>query len=55
MYINSHLLDSLICPISRKKLVYDAENERLISEEAGVYYPIEDGIPLILPEYAKKL
>jgi hypothetical protein len=36
-------------------LKYDKENNELISEEAALAYPIKDGIPVMLPEEARKL
>lgn len=46
-------LDVLCCPITRGPLRYDAEAEELISEEAGVAYPVRDGVPVLLIEEAR--
>jgi uncharacterized protein YbaR (Trm112 family) len=35
--------------------VYDKEANELISKEAGLAYLIKDGIPIMLPEEARKL
>ena len=53
--LDQKLLDILICPISKSSLKYDEENNELISEEAGLAYSIRDGIPVMLPEEARKL
>ena len=53
--LDQKLLDILICPISKSSLKYDEENNELISEEAGLAYLIKDGIPVMLPEEARKL
>lgn len=45
----------IACPITQTKLEWDKENNRLISRSANVYYPIENGIPVLLPEKAEKL
>ena len=53
--IDRELLDILVCPVTLGELRYDAEAEELISEKAGLAYPIRDGIPVMLPEEARKL
>ncbi len=53
--IDPELLDILVCPITRTPLVYDAEAQELISETAGLAYPIRDGIPVMLVEEARTL
>ena len=53
--LDKKLLDILICPVSKKPLSYDEEANELVSEEAGLAYPVKDGIPVMLPEEARKL
>ncbi|MGB5484443.1 Trm112 family protein [Parasphingorhabdus sp.] len=53
--IDRELLDILVCPMTRTRLVHDVEAEELISEAAGLAYPIQDGIPVMLVEEARKL
>lgn len=43
------LLDILVCPVSKTPLKYDEESNKLVSVEAGNSYPVEDGIPILLP------
>jgi uncharacterized protein YbaR (Trm112 family) len=45
----------LICPLSGEKLIYDKENEELISKKSKLIYKIKDGIPIIIPEEARKI
>ena len=52
--MNEQLLKNLVCPVSRTKLVWDKENDRLISEQAKLAYPIRNGIPVLLPEAGEK-
>ena len=42
-------------PLTKTSLDYDAERQELISRAAGLAYPIRDGIPIMLPEEARKL
>ena len=49
------LLELLVCPVTRAELVYDAERQELISRPAKLAYPIRDGVPIMLPEEARKL
>jgi len=53
--VDSKLLEILVCPLTKTSLDYDAEQQELISRAAGLAYPIRDGIPIMLPEEARKL
>lgn len=53
--MNEKLINNLACPISNGKLEWDKENNRLISRVANVAFPIENGIPVMLPEWAEQL
>lgn len=53
--IDPILLDVLVCPVTRTALIYDEEAQELISETAGVAYPIRDGVPIMLIEEARLL
>ena len=44
-----------MCPLTKTSLDYDAERQELVSRAAGLAYPIRDGIPIMLPEEARKL
>lgn len=44
------MLQVLACPCCHAKLRYDKENQRLICEYEQLAYPIEQGIPILLPE-----
>ena len=46
--IDPKLLEILVCPLTKGPLRYDREAQELISEEAGLAYPIRDGIPIML-------
>lgn len=53
--VDPKLLEILVCPVTRASLRYDMDAQELISEEAGLAYPIRDGIPILLPEEARRL
>ena len=53
--IDPKLLEILVCPVTKTRLEYDAENQELVSRAAGLAYPIRDGIPIMLPDEAREL
>jgi|TARA_R100001244_G_scaffold9454_5_gene11514 uncharacterized protein YbaR (Trm112 family) len=53
--LDPDLLAILVCPITRTALTFDADAQELISEAAGLAYPIRDGVPVMLVEEARKL
>ncbi|MEE8536070.1 MAG: Trm112 family protein [Kiloniellales bacterium] len=53
--IDPKLLELLVCPVTKAPLEYDAEAQELISRQAGLAYPIRDGIPIMLPDEARPL
>jgi uncharacterized protein YbaR (Trm112 family) len=53
--IDPKLLEILVCPLTKSALEYDAERQELISRAAKLAYPIRDGIPIMLPEEARRL
>jgi uncharacterized protein len=53
--VDPKLLEILVCPLTKTSLEYDSERQELISRAAGLAYPIRDGIPIMLPDEARKL
>ncbi len=53
--VDPKLLEILVCPLTKGPLRYDRENQELISEQAGLAYPIRDGIPIMLIDEARSL
>jgi uncharacterized protein YbaR (Trm112 family) len=53
--VDARLLDILVCPVTRAELTYDPVRQELISRAARLAYPIRDGVPIMLPEEARKL
>lgn len=53
--IDPKLLEILVCPLTKVPLRYDAAKQELISDQAGLAYPIRDGIPVMLVDEARKI
>jgi len=53
--IDPKLLEILVCPLTKGLLRYDRQAQELISDEAGLAYPIRDGIPIMLVDEARPL
>jgi uncharacterized protein YbaR (Trm112 family) len=53
--IDPRLLEILVCPVTKGPLEYDRIAGELISRQAGLAYPVRDGIPIMLVEEARRL
>jgi uncharacterized protein len=53
--IDPKLLEILVCPVTKATLRYDRARQELVSLEAGLAYPIRDGIPIMLVDEARRL
>ena len=53
--VDPKLLEILVCPLTKGPLDYDAKSQELISLQAGLAYPIRDGIPVMLVDEARAL
>jgi len=53
--VDPKLLEILVCPLTKGPLEFDATRQELISRSAKLAYPIRDGIPIMLPEEARKI
>jgi uncharacterized protein YbaR (Trm112 family) len=53
--LDPELLAILVCPLTRTPLRYDAARAELISEAAGLAYPVRDGTPVMIVEEARRL
>lgn len=49
------LLEILVCPLTKVPLRYDADKQELLSDRAGLAYPIRDGIPIMLVDEARRM
>ena len=53
--IDPRLLEILVCPMTKTRLRYDEAAQELISDAAGLAYPIRDGVPIMLIEEAREI
>jgi uncharacterized protein YbaR (Trm112 family) len=49
------LIEILVCPVTKTPLEYDDARQELVSRQAGLAFPILDGIPVMLVDAARKL
>ena len=49
------LLKILVGPVTRGPLRYDEAAQELVSEQAGLAFPVRDGVPVMLLEEARRL
>ena len=53
--VDPRLLEILVCPVTKAPLTYDRARNELVSQAAGLAFPIRDGIPIMLPDEARTL
>lgn len=49
------MLEALVCPVSGGLLELSRDKSELISTRAGLAFPIHEGIPVMLPDEARKI
>jgi uncharacterized protein YbaR (Trm112 family) len=55
MKLDADLLAKLVCPLTRTPLRLDEARQELVSDAAGLAYPVRDGTPVLLIEHARSL
>lgn len=53
--IDRKLLELLVCPLTKSTLRYDRVAQELVCASAHLAYPVRDGIPIMLPDEARRL
>ena len=53
--VDPRLLEILVCPVTKGPLTWDKARGELVSRSARLAYPIRDGVPIMLPDEARKL
>ena len=49
------LLAKLVCPATRTPLRHDEQAGELVSDAAGLAYPVREGVPVLLVEHARRI
>ena len=52
--VDKKLLDILVCPVTKQPLEYDKDKQEQLSKTAGLAFPVRDGIPIMLPDQARR-
>ena len=55
MALDGKLLEILVDPLTKAPLLYDRDNNELISVESALAYPVRDDIPVMLEDEARQL
>jgi len=53
--VDPKLLEILVCPLTKGPLRYDSQAQELISDRAGLAFPIREGVPIMLPDEAREI
>ena len=53
--MDSKLLEILVCPLCKSSLVYRKTEQELICKADRLAFPIQDDIPVMLADEARKL
>lgn len=53
--MDTRLLDILVCPLCKSPLIYRKAEQELVCRADRLAYPIQDGIPVMLADEARKL
>jgi uncharacterized protein YbaR (Trm112 family) len=53
--VKEELLALLVCPVTRTPLRWGAERRELVSDAAGLAFPVRDGVPVLLVEEARTI
>lgn len=53
--LDASLLALLVCPETKAPLTYDKKRNELVSKQAGLAYPVVDGVPVLLADQARRL
>lgn len=55
MAVDPKLLELLVCPLTKAPLRYEPTKDELVSDTAGLAFPIRDGVPVMIVSEARVL
>ena len=55
MKFDKNLLEIIVCPKTHTKLVLDEDRNELISNAAGLAFPIRNGITILMIDQAREI
>ena len=55
IFLDKALLELVVCPITKSKMLYNIKSNELISEKAGLAFPIINGVPILIIEEARSI
>ena len=53
--MDKKLLEILVCAVTKGPLIYNKDQQELVSKSARLAYPIRNGVPVMLEEEARTL
>lgn len=53
--LDRHMLEMLVCPLTKTRLTLSADRTELISRVARMAFPIRKGVPLLTIDEARNL
>jgi len=53
--MNKKQIEMMACPQCHKSMSYDKSNQELICDNCKLAFPVQDGIPVMLIEEARKI
>ena len=53
--VDPRLLELLVCPLTKTRLIYRASTGELVSAAARLAFPIVDGVPMMIVDAAREL
>lgn len=55
MEFDAKILEMLVCPLTKTRLTYDAGKKELVSEAAGLAFPIRENLAVMRVDQARKI